>query len=93
MLKGVNKQIVDIPQPDSAYFERAIFFVKPECSQISESKLRAKADEMVSMASVPKNKNKKNGKEKIAYFLHYLISAGVGAGVTALAFAVANGSF
>lgn len=90
MLKGVNKQIVDIPQPESAYFERAIFFVKPECSGVSESKLRAKADEMVSLAAVPKKKSHEKPRKKIADFLHYLISAGIGAGVTALAFLVAS---
>ncbi len=44
MIKGVNKQVVDVTEPDSAYFERVLFFVKPEFSGLGESALRRKAD-------------------------------------------------
>ncbi len=44
MIKGVNKQVVDVTEPDSAYFERVLFFVKPEFSGLGESVLRRKAD-------------------------------------------------
>ena len=43
MIKGVNKQVVDVTEPDSAYFERVLFFVKPEFSGLGESALRRKA--------------------------------------------------
>ncbi|MCL2697247.1 MAG: hypothetical protein FWE74_04095 [Oscillospiraceae bacterium] len=32
MLKGVNKLIIEVSNPESDLFERAIFFVKPEKS-------------------------------------------------------------
>ena len=44
MIKGVNKQVVDVTEPDSAYFERVLFFVKPEFSGLGEGALRHKAD-------------------------------------------------
>ena len=44
MIKGVNKQVVDVAEPDSAYFERVLFFVKPEFSGLGEGALRQKAD-------------------------------------------------
>ena len=44
MIKGVNKQVVDVTEPDSAYFERVLFFVKPEFSGLGEGALRSKAD-------------------------------------------------
>ena len=44
MIKGVNKQVVDVTEPDSAYFERVLFFVKPEFSGLGESALRRKAN-------------------------------------------------
>jgi hypothetical protein len=44
MIKGVNKQVVDVAEPDSAYFERVLFFVKPEFSGLGEGALRSKAD-------------------------------------------------
>lgn len=47
MIKGVNKQVVDVSEPDSAYFERVLFFVKPEFSGLGESALRHKADALL----------------------------------------------
>ncbi len=29
MVKGVNKQIIEVNNPDSIYFERAVFYLKP----------------------------------------------------------------
>ena len=43
MLKGVNKQVLEITETHNGYFEKAIFFVKPECSGLSEGKLRESA--------------------------------------------------
>ena len=47
MIKGVNKQVVDVTEPDSAYFERVLFFVKPEFSGLGEGALRKKADALL----------------------------------------------
>ena len=44
MIRGVNKQVVDVTEPDSAYFERVLFFVKPEFSGLGEGALRGKAE-------------------------------------------------
>lgn len=43
MLKGVNKQVLEITETHNGYFEKAIFFVKPEYSGLSEGKLRESA--------------------------------------------------
>ena len=29
MVKGVNKQIIEVNEPDSVYFEKAVFYLKP----------------------------------------------------------------
>lgn len=29
MVKGVNKQIIEVNNPDSVYFEKAVFYLKP----------------------------------------------------------------
>lgn len=29
MIKGVNKQIIEVNNPDSIYFERAVFYLRP----------------------------------------------------------------
>ncbi|MBQ6118281.1 MAG: hypothetical protein IJK98_03530 [Clostridia bacterium] len=43
MIRGVNKQVVDVTEPDSAYIERVLFFVKPDFSGLGEGALRSKA--------------------------------------------------
>ena len=53
MLKGVNHQVVEITKPTCEYFERVIFFVKPEFSAVSEGTLRERADEIAGKAGSP----------------------------------------
>lgn len=53
MLKGVNHQVVEITKPTCEYFERVIFFVKPEFSAVSEGTLRERADEIAGKAGLP----------------------------------------
>ena len=40
MLKGVNKQVVEVVEVDNEFFERAILFIKPEQQQHGEEALR-----------------------------------------------------
>ena len=53
MLKGVNKQVLEITETQNGYFEKAIFFVKPEYSGMSEGRLRESAKKELSGAGVP----------------------------------------
>ena len=43
MVKGVNKKIIEINHPDSLYFERAVFYLKPGITpqQLSHSDAHA----------------------------------------------------
>lgn len=34
MLKGVNRRVIEVKRPDSAYFERAVFYLRPEVDDI-----------------------------------------------------------
>ena len=34
MVKGVHKKILEINHPDSLYFERAVFYLKPGITQL-----------------------------------------------------------
>ncbi len=43
MIKGVNKQVLEIIETQNGFFEKAIFFVKPEYSGMSEGKLKESA--------------------------------------------------
>lgn len=53
MLKGVNKQVLEITETQNGFFEKAIFFVKPEYSGMSEGKLRETAKKEFSLAGMP----------------------------------------
>ena len=83
MVKGVNRYVLEIPHPDSAYFERAIFFVRPEHSGDSESKLCSSALGLMEKALPPERK-KKRSKEIIIKILHLFIAAGGGAALASL---------
>ncbi len=43
MIKGVNRQVVEVNETDCDYFERILFFVKPEYACISQGKIRERA--------------------------------------------------
>ena len=43
MIKGINRQVVEVNETDCDYFERILFFVKPEYAGLSEGKIRERA--------------------------------------------------
>ncbi len=53
MLQGVNHQIVEVTKPECEYFERVIFFVKPEFSAVSQGTLRERAGKIAGNAGAP----------------------------------------
>lgn len=57
MIKGVNHRVVEVSDTDSDYFEKIIFFVRPEYAGISEGKVRERAGVIAKSATAPpKNK-------------------------------------
>lgn len=53
LIKGVNHQVVEVTKPTCEYFERVIFFVKPEFSRVSEGTLRERAGEIAGETGAP----------------------------------------
>ena len=47
IIKGANKQIVEINKTDSAYFDRILLFVNPEIGTDDEEKLKKEANRVV----------------------------------------------
>ena len=47
MIKGVNKKVVEINNPRSIYFERAVFYLKPNMSLMPEKLISREADEFI----------------------------------------------
>lgn len=36
MVKGVNKKIIEVNNPDSIYFEKAVFYLKPNVHKLPD---------------------------------------------------------
>lgn len=83
MIKGVNRQVVDVQETGSEYFERVIFFVKPEYSGISEGKLREKAQTVIKKTGAPPIKAPEK-QERIPPLIKLFLAAASGAGITAI---------
>ena len=48
MIKGVNKQIIEINDIENKVFEKAVLYIRPEYSDCSISKLHNSANEFIS---------------------------------------------
>lgn len=53
MIKGVNKQVLEINETQNTFFEKAIFFVKPEYTGLSEGRLRESAKKELDTTGTP----------------------------------------
>lgn len=81
MLRGVNRQVIEISETDCEYFERVLFFVKPECVNVSEGRLKERANAIAGKADRPPMTKIVRNKLRAAA---YLAGAAVtGAGITA----------
>jgi len=88
MVKGVNRQVVELTQMDCEYFERVVFFIKPEFSATSEGTLRERAGLIAAGAGLPPVSRLRRSRSRNALKLGLaaLAGAAASAGVTALAF-------
>lgn len=69
MIKGVNHQVVEVSETDCDYFERILFFVKPEYASVSEGKIRERAGIIAgSTDKAPPTKIKRNKLTEILKF-------------------------
>ena len=53
MIKGVNRTIIEVPNPSNRYFERALLFVRPALEAVDEKKLQREADRLLLGAGEP----------------------------------------
>ena len=59
MVKGVNKNIIEINNPDSLYFEKAVLYVKPNVTVFPEV-LKRKETERLLNRLLPDTRTGKN---------------------------------
>ena len=84
MVKGVNRQVLEISQPENPYFERILLFVKPEFSGLTAQRLSLQAKDAVAAAQRPVQKQKRRGAARFILWLRMLGCAGAGAALFAL---------
>ena len=60
MVKGVNRQVLEIHDTETEYFEKALLFVKPEYSNLSEKSLRESFVGAFGKTEVPRARRSSN---------------------------------
>lgn len=53
MIKGINRQVVEVKDTGNECFEKILFFVKPEYAGLSEGKIRERAGLAAQGATAP----------------------------------------
>lgn len=56
MIKGVNKKVLEINNPQSVYFEKAVLYLKPNMNCVPEQLLKREADEFIRTISPKSSK-------------------------------------
>lgn len=83
MIKGVNKQVLEITNTENPYFERIIFFVKPEYTGEDRAKIKKEAESLALTAGKPP-KSRKTKKEIRYIIMQSALCLGAGAAITFL---------
>lgn len=68
MIKGVNKKIIEINNPDSLYFEKAVLYVRPNVTILPEAISQKEAHRLLSVL-LPHQHNKRRLFRSRRYFL------------------------
>lgn len=79
MIKGINKQILEVTNPESPYFEKIIFFVRPNGQSVGEEKLKTEALKLSKEMKKPP-RVKKSAKQIFQHLA--LLALGIGAGIS-----------
>jgi hypothetical protein len=58
MIKGVNKKIIEINNPDSLYFEKAVLYVRPNITILPEAISQKEAQRLLTTL-IPRENNKR----------------------------------
>ncbi|MBQ8209835.1 MAG: hypothetical protein IJZ35_04570 [Clostridia bacterium] len=88
MLKGVNRQVVEVADTGSEYFERALFFVNPKYYGLTDGKLRERAQTLVTSAGAPPKSKQKDSRGKLKTAIVVVASALAGSLLTVICSAV-----
>ncbi len=74
--------MVEVSRPACEYFEKVLFFVKPEYSSVSTSKINETANKIAITTGAPPKMKK--GRKRVYSVFSPLIWAGIGAAAAAI---------
>lgn len=57
MVKGVNKKIIEVNNPDSIYFEKAVFYLRPEVRTLPDEIARREIDRYISSVGLSEKRH------------------------------------
>lgn len=76
MVKGVNKTIIEVNETGNKYFERVLFFVKPDYADVLPERLKTKAATYIKESDlVPVAAVKSSAKKRKALPIAVLLAA------------------
>lgn len=73
MIKGVNRKIIEVNNTDSIYFEKAVFWLRPEVRELPAEISRAEAEKYISRI-IPEVRRKKKFSGKIIIVFAVIVS-------------------
>ena len=76
LIKAVNRQVVEITQTQCEYFERVLFFIKPEYSAVSEGDLKERATIIAQSAGMPPAARLRKNRVRLALSISAAACAG-----------------
>ena len=81
MIKGINRQVVEVKDTGNECFEKILFFVKPEYAGMSEGKIRERAGLVTKGAAAPPPTKISQKRLTEALKLSLCLIAGVATGI------------
>ncbi|MCM1228001.1 MAG: hypothetical protein NC320_11380 [Clostridium sp.] len=84
MIKGVNKKVIEVNDPRSIYFEKAVMYLRPNLSSVSAKLLKAEAQHI--LHSMSPTRSKYNALKKTAIALACFAAGFFGASCAFLIF-------
>ena len=82
MIKGVNRQMIEVTHTGSPYFERAFLVVRSGCQQPSSDRLHRQAEKVVEQAGSYAGIKRQQRLYRLKQGLFGLLAAGGGAALT-----------
>ena len=78
MIKGINRQILEVTNPESPYFDKILFFVSGEGGAAGDEELKNEARKIAGQVRKPP-KTKKSKKDRALNAVFVLCGIGAGA--------------